>query len=364
MDDEVLKKVLDLHNAVKISEIAEAQSRIANQNSPRSMKDDGKSEVKSDIDAAQKNQLDIRRSAFSSDFTKLLLDGASSGFNDEIFVLKLNLMLNSLAAQGNWSTVLDQCANIGKAREAIENKIRDYNNNIIVDAGSELLEAIESVKYSFVCKDIVHGSEFVCQVVSAFGEPNKGLAIFVPFDLSDSGKVKRYKKFLKFSNFQKYTLENNDVNLPSYYQNIGEDIKRLVDEIAALTVVCGFRWETKEISVDGGFLEPIKSIVQNKTEVSESKKQGACFIATAASGSYDDPLVLPLRYFRDYFLMTNYAGVKFVNCYYALSPNIALIIQRRSKLRFFIKWFAIVPISYFCRLLARLHRRGAFLEIY
>jgi hypothetical protein len=50
---------------------------------------------------------------------------------------------------------------------------------------------------------------------------------------------------------------------------------------------------------------------------------GACFIATAAYGSYEDPYVRYLRDFRDKYLLTNWAGKWFVKHYYTHSPRYA-----------------------------------------
>jgi hypothetical protein len=60
---------------------------------------------------------------------------------------------------------------------------------------------------------------------------------------------------------------------------------------------------------------------------------GGCFIATAAYGSYLNPLVKILRAFRDTFLLKSAPGRAFVAWYYRTSPPIAEALSRSSVLR-------------------------------
>ena len=72
---------------------------------------------------------------------------------------------------------------------------------------------------------------------------------------------------------------------------------------------------------------------------------GACFIATAAYGSYLDPHVMVLRQFRDNILLTNTPGRAFVKFYYANSPVIAQIISESEGLRFATR-AVLTPVVY------------------
>jgi hypothetical protein len=69
------------------------------------------------------------------------------------------------------------------------------------------------------------------------------------------------------------------------------------------------------------------------TSIAKTTKSDGCFIATAATGSYDHPKVLTLRKYRDDVLLTSGMGRSFVSFYYSISPPIAKQVAKSELLR-------------------------------
>jgi hypothetical protein len=74
-------------------------------------------------------------------------------------------------------------------------------------------------------------------------------------------------------------------------------------------------------------------------------KSGACFIATAAMGDYDHPLVKDLREFRDNWLLKKEWGKLFTNWYYTYGPKAAKIIEKSNFLKKVVFIFLVKPLQ-------------------
>ena len=75
------------------------------------------------------------------------------------------------------------------------------------------------------------------------------------------------------------------------------------------------------------------------------KPKGGCFIATAAMGDYDHPVVVDLRVFRDNWLLKRQWGINFTNWYYTYGPKAASLIEKSKLLRKATFFFVVKPLQ-------------------
>ncbi|MNP18305.1 hypothetical protein D3C76_1107820 [compost metagenome] len=74
--------------------------------------------------------------------------------------------------------------------------------------------------------------------------------------------------------------------------------------------------------------------------------KSGCFIATAATGSYDHPKVLVLRVFRDEILQKHKLGQAFIAYYYRVSPSIASKIENSELRKKLVLGAFITPLAF------------------
>lgn len=94
--------------------------------------------------------------------------------------------------------------------------------------------------------------------------------------------------------------------------------------------------------------EEVESPVIEKETKMNAKK--GCFIATAAMGNYDHPVVLDLRLFRDNWLLKRNWGINFTNWYYTNGPKAAVQIEKSIILRKITLFLIVKPLHLFTKL--------------
>jgi hypothetical protein len=76
-----------------------------------------------------------------------------------------------------------------------------------------------------------------------------------------------------------------------------------------------------------------------------------CFIATAALGDYNNPIVKDLRFFRDNWILQKQWGSQFVKSYYHYGYKLALVIEKSIFLRKVALFTIVKPIHFISKYL-------------
>jgi hypothetical protein len=89
------------------------------------------------------------------------------------------------------------------------------------------------------------------------------------------------------------------------------------------------------------------NLLNTKNEISNSirPENAKCFIATAAMGSYDHPVVIDLRNFRDNWLLKREWGIKFTKWYYIYGEKAAKVIEQSTVLKRISYYLIVKPLQ-------------------
>jgi tetratricopeptide (TPR) repeat protein len=107
---------------------------------------------------------------------------------------------------------------------------------------------------------------------------------------------------------------------------------------------------TNPVKLRDRFITKIKTVNPDYVEPAIGKKAG-CFIATAAMGNYDHPVVIDLRFFRDNWLLKRNWGVKFTNWYYTHGPKAAKVIEKSKILKKLTFYTVVRPLQLITKIL-------------
>lgn len=146
--------------------------------------------------------------------------------------------------------------------------------------------------------------------------------------------------------------DKSDVKEVGFWSISKEDLKRICDSKMIAIRISGdssflelkekellkFQFMCKsfysEVYEDNSYDEFINTIASPEI-VANSKRNtsSGCFIATAAMGNYDHPVVMDLRLFRDNWLLKRNWGVNFTQWYYTHGPKAARIVEKSKALK-------------------------------
>jgi hypothetical protein len=162
-------------------------------------------------------------------------------------------------------------------------------------------------------------------------------------DLKIENKFHKLKESLLFK--RDVTRIDTKEELRTYSINFGEDY------IGATHLISILLKDVYELPKNYEDLNICSGVWNERKNVDNPKK--GCFIATAAMGSYDDPLVFELRDFRDNWILKKSWGNKFVNWYYKYGAIAAMKIKNSFFLKKLSFLLIVKPVFYLSRILNR-----------
>ncbi len=235
------------------------------------------------------------------------------------------------------------------------------SNNLISDKGQfngfifpglkdQLQKNLSSQnELNFFVTEVVMENQVLIQVVASNGVGDllkletpsyPGLSVHMPFTPDQNY---RYKKFINLDESKLFTHSyNEEIKCNDYIIDFGNDVlgaaylvSKILTEVDGVSTDTLLHYETKDF----------------RSESTSGNIKGNCFIATAAMGSYDHPLVIELRDFRDNWILKKYWGETFVVWYYKYGAIAAKIIEKRFLLKIFSRLLIIRPLVYFSRII-------------
>lgn len=157
---------------------------------------------------------------------------------------------------------------------------------------------------------------------------------------------------------------NFDLNNKTYFSSkseIAENIKTLNDYLNFSELLISELKNTGLVLNIRSLPVTSKNITKNSLNELTSKLEklkntrlkeensSRCFIATATMGTYDHPIVVDLRLFRDSWLLKREWGVSFTSWYYTHGPKAAKIIEGSFILKKLTFFTIIKPLHFFTK---------------
>jgi hypothetical protein len=176
-------------------------------------------------------------------------------------------------------------------------------------------------------------------VIASFEEIQKAIYFenkFLPEHIYNRIFETKYPCFINIQsmNFEELTEAFKNMKIEEFKKYTDENVERIQKFILN---------RSKQKELDKNVLD------QNSATQKSNKKDRSCFIATATMGSYDHPVVVDLRLFRDNWLLKREWGISFVNWYYKKGPHVAAIIEKSYILKIISYYIIIKPLHFFTK---------------
>ncbi|MDO1498287.1 hypothetical protein HND72_27460 [Pseudomonas putida] len=175
------------------------------------------------------------------------------------------------------------------------------------------------------------GGSAVLHRVAQKGFARLSAKVFIPKRIA---AIKLLEKSLSL-NENEASLKSTIAAVDSFYSHSSEYMDYLKDEPEATSYLSQLRTSLISKANAAGI----------QVNTAPPAKSG-CFIATAATGSYDHPKVLVLRSFRDEILQKHRLGQAFIAYYYRLSPSIASKIENSELRKKLVLGAFITPLAF------------------
>lgn len=141
-------------------------------------------------------------------------------------------------------------------------------------------------------------------------------------------ELAKYQKDFNVKQIESYDDAKSTARLVSH------DVKRGQETLANIKKVKPEKTENEQLR---RIRVALKKLSSTQLVPIELEKADGCFIATAAYMTASHPDLDTFRDFRDRQLLTNLFGKFLVSKYYQVSPSIALYIEKKPRLRQFIR---------------------------
>lgn len=261
----------------------------------------------------------IKYKPIIDDYKTLALNDIELSSLDEILSIFSNSELNEIKTLELKDNNLTSLKGLSKFK----------NVNSLFLSGNKITELDEINVGNFRCIDLSNNNFTTITDLTA-QNLNKISGSGILFIKFSGNPINNYDSFRKL-NLEKIS-NGEDYNGKPGKSNISIDIDN--------PVLRELGFKNKNNQHDGGISLTLKPT---------NNKAGNCFIATATMGSYNNPLVIELRQFRDSWILKKKWGIAFVESYYYYGSKASKPIENSFILRKVSYYFIVLPLVFIAR---------------